>query len=63
MFQDHRIQFYYMSSNGSGQGHNGYCIDGYRYWWANDFGVFCTDDVEKAITVLKQMNDGMAVKK
>lgn len=63
LFQDHSVQFYYISDHGINGGRNGYCIDGYRYWWANDTGVFCSDDVEKSITVLKQLNDGMTHKK
>lgn len=63
IFQDHSIRFYYMSSQGSGMGRNGYCIDGYREWYSNDQGVFCSDDINKSIAVLKELNSGIKVGK
>lgn len=62
-FQDHSVQFYYVSSHGMASGRNGYCIDGYRNWWANDSGVFCSDDVQKTVAVLKELNDALALRK
>ncbi len=55
-FQDHRVQFYYMSDHGSGINRNGYCLDGYRQWYSNDTGVFCSDDVQRTITVMNELN-------
>src|ERR1700745_2402594 len=59
MFQDHSIRFYYISDHGSGTSRNGDCISGYRNWWVNDTGVFCSDDIQKTLSVLKEMNDGL----
>ncbi len=56
VFQDHSIRFYYLSDHGINGGKNGYCIDGYREWWTNDTGVFCSDDINKTITIVKEMN-------
>lgn len=56
IFQDHSIRFYYLSSHGVQGGHNGYCIDGYREWTSNDTGVFCSDDINKTISIVKEMN-------
>jgi hypothetical protein len=61
-FQDHRVKVYYMSDHGAGTVRNGYCVDGYREWWANEYGVFCSDDIEKSLMVLKQMNEGLSKK-
>lgn len=55
-FQDHSIRFYYLSDHGVNGGHNGYCIDGYREWYSNDVAVFCSDDINKTLTVVKEMN-------
>lgn len=57
--QDHSIRYYYLSDHGITQGRNGYCIDGYREWYMNDTGVFCSDDIQKTISVVKQMNDAL----
>lgn len=62
-FQDHTVQFYYMSDHGAGATRSGYCIDGYRNWYANDSGVFCSDDVQKTVAVLKELNEALAVRK
>lgn len=58
-FQDHTVKSYYMSDHGLGQSHTGYCIDGYRNWWINESGVFCSDDIEKTIGVMHQLNDSL----
>lgn len=58
-FQNHAVQFYYMSDHGQYQNSNGYCINGYRYWYFNDQGVFCSDDIQKTLNVLKQMNESL----
>jgi hypothetical protein len=62
-FQDHTVRFYYMSDHGSMAGRSGYCIDGYREWYANDSGVFCSDEIQKTVTVLKELNDGLAARR
>lgn len=54
--QDHTIRFYYIA-----EPIKGYCINGYREWTSNDAGVFCSDDIQKTIGVLKQMNDGLVL--
>ncbi len=56
LLQDHSVKMYFMSGQGTQSGHNGYCIEGYRDWWPNEYGVFCSDDVNKSISVLNEMN-------
>ncbi len=63
IFQDHSVQFYYISNHGVQGGMTGYCIDGYRNWYMNDSGVFCSDDIQKTISVLKELNDDLAARK
>lgn len=63
IFQDHTVQFYYVSDHGNATSRNGYCIDGYRNWWANDSGVFCSDDVQKTILVLKELNSAIPARR
>lgn len=57
--QDHSVKFYFLSGSGTSSGRNGYCVEGYRDWWPNEYSVFCSDDIEKTVAVTKQMNDSL----
>ena len=56
-FQDHSVKFYYVSDHGTNNNRAGFCIDGYRQWYMNDTGVFCSDDIQKTISTMKAMNE------
>lgn len=61
--QEHDIRYYYLSNHGTSSGNSGYCINGYRDWCPNDTGVFCSDEIQKSLAVLKELNAGLAARK
>lgn len=57
IFQDHSVRYYFLS-----QYQKSFCIDGHREWASEDRAVFCSEDIQKTLGVMKTLNDQLAAR-